>query len=148
MQKARRHTGADRSPFHRAPTACRRYGFRYYFTPFTRVLFTFPSRYWFTIGRLRVFSLGRWSSQFRTGFHVSRPTQERRPLEHTGYAYGTFTLSGRTFQTVLLCCAFKWRICRSSHLRPTTPMPQNRQAWHDIGLGCSLFARRYWGNLG
>src|SRR5690606_41405268 len=25
------------------------------------VLFAFPSRYWFTIGRLRVFSLGGWS---------------------------------------------------------------------------------------
>ena len=28
----------------------------------TGVLFTFPSRYWFTIGRWRVFSLTRWSS--------------------------------------------------------------------------------------
>ena len=29
-----------------------------YFTPLTGVLFTFPSRYWFTIGRRVVFSLG------------------------------------------------------------------------------------------
>jgi hypothetical protein len=40
------------------------------------VLFTFPSRYWFTIGRRHVFSLGRWSSRFPAGFHVSRGTQE------------------------------------------------------------------------
>src|SRR5919106_3480853 len=52
------------------------YGFRYYFTPLTGVLFTFPSRYWFTIGRRHVFSLGRWSSRFPAGFHVSRGTQE------------------------------------------------------------------------
>jgi hypothetical protein len=39
------------------------------------VLFTFPSRYWFTIGRQGVFSLGRWSSRIPTGFHVSRGTQ-------------------------------------------------------------------------
>src|SRR5690606_25387447 len=26
-------------------------GFRHYFTPLTGVLFTFPSRYWFAIGR-------------------------------------------------------------------------------------------------
>ena len=38
------------------------------------VLFTFPSRYWFTIGRQVVFSLRRWSSLIPTGFHVSRST--------------------------------------------------------------------------
>ena len=47
------------------------------------VLFTFPSRYWCTIGHRRVFSLGRWSSQLRTGFHVPGPTRDgfgRTPL--------------------------------------------------------------------
>src|ERR1044072_2106248 len=38
------------------------------------VLFAFPSRYLFTIGRLRVFSLGGWSPHIQTGFHVPRPT--------------------------------------------------------------------------
>ena len=38
------------------------------------VLFTFPSRYWFTIGRQEVFSLRRWSSLIPTGFLVSRST--------------------------------------------------------------------------
>src|SRR5579864_4368111 len=38
------------------------------------VLFAFPSRYWFTIGRYRVFSLGGWSPHVQTGLHVSRPT--------------------------------------------------------------------------
>ena len=38
------------------------------------VLFAFPSRYWFTIGRSRVFSLGGWSPHLQTEFHVSRPT--------------------------------------------------------------------------
>ena len=38
------------------------------------VLFAFPSRYWFTIGRSRVFSLGGWSPRLRTGFLVSRLT--------------------------------------------------------------------------
>ena len=40
------------------------------------VLFTFPSRYWFTIGHGRVFSLRRWSSWIPTGFLVSRSTWE------------------------------------------------------------------------
>ena len=41
------------------------------------VLFTFPSRYSFTIGYWKIFSLGRWSSQLQTGFLVPRPTQEQ-----------------------------------------------------------------------
>ena len=40
------------------------------------VLFTFPSRYWFAIGHRRVLSLGGWSPQLRTGFHVSGTTWE------------------------------------------------------------------------
>ena len=39
------------------------------------VLFTFPSRYWFAIGHRRVFSLGGWSPQIHTGFHVSGITR-------------------------------------------------------------------------
>ncbi len=39
------------------------------------VLFAFPSRYWFTIGQKRVFSLGGWSPHVQTGFLVSRPTR-------------------------------------------------------------------------
>src|SRR6187549_467296 len=40
------------------------------------VLFTFPSRYWFTIGRQGVLSLRGWALQIRTGFHVPRATRE------------------------------------------------------------------------
>jgi len=48
--------------------------FQSLFTPLAGVLFTFPSQYWFTIGRLVVFSLGRWSSQLLTGFLGPRDT--------------------------------------------------------------------------
>ena len=70
MQKARRHplkAGSDR---------LKADGFRVYFTPLFEVLFTFPSRYWFTIGLSGVFSLAGWAPPIRTGFLVSRPTQE------------------------------------------------------------------------
>ena len=40
------------------------------------MLFTFPSRYWFTIGLIRVFSLAGWSRQIHAGFLVSRATQD------------------------------------------------------------------------
>ena len=39
------------------------------------MLFTFPSRYLFTIGLSVVFSLAGWSRRIQTGFLVSRPTQ-------------------------------------------------------------------------
>ena len=49
--------------------------FQVSFTPLVGVLFTFPSRYLFAIGRQRVLRLGGWSPHVRTGFHVSRPTR-------------------------------------------------------------------------
>ena len=51
------------------------HGFRFYFTPLAGVLFAFPSRYWFTIGQLGVFSLGGWSPHVQSRFLVSRPTR-------------------------------------------------------------------------
>jgi hypothetical protein len=50
--------------------------FQVLLTPLAGVLFTFPSRYLFTIGRLLVFSLAKWSSRIPTGFLVPRGTQE------------------------------------------------------------------------
>src|SRR4051812_35387557 len=61
------------------------------------VLFTFPSRYWFTIGRQGVLSLRGWSPQIRTGFHVPRttrdPHREVRRLSPTGLLPSVATLS-------------------------------------------------------
>ena len=80
-----------------APTACRHPVSGLFHSPFG-VLFTFPSRYLFTIGHQGVFRLGGWSPHLRTGFHVPRPTRGSMQL----YAYGAVTRYGRTFQTVLL----------------------------------------------
>ena len=49
--------------------------FQVLFTPLNGVLFAFPSRYWFTIGQKRVFSLTGWSPWIQAGFHVPRLTQ-------------------------------------------------------------------------
>ena len=84
--------------------------FRFYFTPLTGVLFAFPSRYWFTIGRQRVFSLGGWSPHVQTGFHVSRPTHFHALSPFT---YEAITRYGRTFQTVLLGLTHFWATPRS-----------------------------------
>ena len=52
-------------------------GFHVLFHSPTGVLFTFPSRYYFAIGHLGVFSLTRWSSLIHTGFHVSHATRDK-----------------------------------------------------------------------
>ena len=66
------------------------------------VLFTFPSRYSSTIGHRRVLSLGGWSPQLRTGFHVSGPTRELDRAGAAGSAYGALALFGRPFHAVPL----------------------------------------------
>ena len=70
MQKARRH------PVGLRPLVGAR--FQVLFTPLLGVLFTFPSRYWFTIGLSGVFSLSGWCRQIQTGFLRSRLTQDTR----------------------------------------------------------------------
>jgi hypothetical protein len=60
---------------HRARTACMHTASGTFHSA-SAVLFTFPSRYWFTIGRTLIFSLGEWSPQVPTGFHVPDGTQE------------------------------------------------------------------------
>jgi hypothetical protein len=67
--------------------------FQVSFTPLTGVLFTFPSRYLFTIGHRGIFSLGRWSCRIPTGFHVPCGTRDTNSKD-LDFAYGSFTLSG------------------------------------------------------
>ena len=64
------------------------------------------------------------------------------------FAYGAVTLYRRSFQIVRLGDRFVTPRCHCSDTMsgPTTPPIQRLQAWHTDGLGCSLFARRYWGN--
>ena len=58
------------------------------------VLFTFPSRYFFTIGHMRVFSLTGWSRQIQTGFHVPRPTWEYNSTRYQIFGYRAITFYG------------------------------------------------------
>ena len=95
--------------------------FQSLFTPLAGVLFTFPSRYLFTIGRQVVFSLGRWSSQVPTGFLGSRSTQV--PHErHSRFAYRAITFYGGPFQALRLrlCLVTLWssRHCSGMALQP------------------------------
>jgi hypothetical protein len=103
------------------------------------VLFAFPSRYWFTIGQNRVFSLAGWSPRIQTGFHVPRLTQE--PAS-----------SPDRFR--LRACHALWIpfpedstngwIGNSTVAGPTTPTEPEGS----LGLGSSDFARHYFRNRG
>src|SRR5581483_2573967 len=119
-------------------------GFRFYFTPLTGVLFTFPSQYLCTIGRRHVFSLGKWSSRLPPTLHVGRGTWVRNQRITRNFNYRTITFYGLPFQAV--------RLSRKRLIRPPSPgyphcAPQPRLDLRPIGLGYSPFARRYLGNL-
>ena len=99
------------------------HGFRFFFTPLAGVLFAFPSRYWVTIGRSRVFSLGGWSPRLRTGFHVSRSTSRFLStvptLSPTGLSPTIAGLS-RTFR-------LKFVLSKAGLLRVRSPLlPESR----------------------
>ena len=84
------------------------------------MLFTFPLRYWFTIGVYGVFSLTGWCRQIQAGFLRSRLTQDTyRPQQFvpTGLSPAMASLS-RNFSLMLL-----------SKQSPTTPTQHARLVW-------------------
>ena len=105
--------------------------FQKLFTPLAGVLFTFPSRYWFTIGHQVVFSLGQWSAQIPTGFLVSRCTQVPSTV-HLDFAYGAITLFGRPSQAARLSARCPSLVLPNQLDGPTTRYLQRRQACIDI----------------
>ena len=88
------------------------------------VLFTFPSRYYYAIGYVRVFSLTTWSWQIQTEFHVFRPTWEIDSMSYMTFRYGTITLYGLNFpEQILLIIYFLTHRenCNFLQLTPATP---------------------------
>ena len=81
----------------------------------------------------RVFCLGGWSPLLPTRFLVSRGTLDPDP-QNLSFAYRAVTCCGLPFQVVRLNPF--WLV---SVLNPSQASLS--------GLGCPLFARRYWGNL-
>src|SRR6266508_5026576 len=114
------------------------------------VLFTFPSRYWFTIGRQGVLSLGGWAPRIHTGFHGSRVTREHRREVRRLSPTGLLPSVAGPFHGPRLDADFvtPWRVLRPSW---RVPLPRHGNAAglsRRTGLGSSPFARRYWGSRG
>ena len=73
------------------------HGFRISFTPLDGVLFTFPSRYSFTIGHLGYLALEGGPPCFQRDFACPAVLTGPNPSQ-CPFPYGTLTLSGRPFQ--------------------------------------------------
>ena len=101
------------------------------------------------IGSLIVFSLGRWSSLFQTGFLVSRLTQVKYFVELllllTGLSPPLAGLPSSVLLTIVFITTKGILYC----LTTLTYYPLNAtvKALHIKGLGSSNFARRYFRNL-
>jgi hypothetical protein len=111
------------------------------------VLFTFPSRYLFTIGRHEYFALEGGPPSFPRNFTCSAVL---RCLSTLHYAVSPTGLSPTLAD---LPRSFDY----SELLRESTDMLSNRSynpqsttlsGFHGPGLGCSPFAHHYLGNLG
>jgi hypothetical protein len=126
LQKARDHATPNGATRSRRLSA---HGFRICFTPRCGVLFTFPSRYWCTIGRMRYAALEGGPPCFRRDVACPAVLPDSTTGQ-AGFAYGTLTRCGRPFQqrsaTGLVCHLF---VALPHHpvVRPT-PTAQRRQA--------------------
>ena len=80
---------------------------------------------------------------------MSRPTQVYANEENISFVYGTLTLYGRAFQprSARQIFSFRFDFHKLPTHKPTTPRTQRFMSLHAHGLGCSLFARHYWGNV-
>ena len=113
----------------------RAHGFRYFFTPLSGVLFTFPSRYLSTIGLPGVLSLGGWCRRIRTGLLRPRPTQE------PASGWSSFRVRGCHPLRRAFPGGFRYKLFFRS-----SPALQPRARLDARGLGSSPFARRYSGS--
>ena len=99
------------------------------------MLFTFPSRYWFTIGRRKIFSLRRWSSRIPAEFPVFRGTWEHRQETHRFRLRGCHPLwpdfPDRSTSDGFCNSLEKWRLLQAG---PSTPTAQRSPA-----LTCNWF---------
>ena len=96
-----------------------------------------------------VFSLGSWSTQLPTQYHVLGRTHGPVSPRRCTHPYGTLTPSGPPFQRGSEQCS---RIPGEGSATPSSQVVQPRygiasRLYRHIGLGSSPFARRYLGNL-
>ncbi len=111
--------------------------FQNYFTALTGLLFTFPSRYWFTIDLLRYLALPVSPGGFIQAIHVSDYSRSTTRKWNSFRIRGHYPLGPRfPARSPMISIAH----FPSIH---GTPSPYNPMNLADHGLGFSRFARRY-----
>jgi hypothetical protein len=117
------------------------------FHPPSGVLFTFPSRYLFTIGRHEYFALEGGPPSFPRNFTCSAVLRCRATrhssVSTTGLSPALADLP-RSFVYSELLCDTTDMVSTRSYNPPSTTLSD----FHGSGLGSSPFAHHYLGNLG
>ena len=120
------------------------HGFRVYFTPLGGVLFTFPSRYWFALGRLRYLALDGGPPSFPPDSACPVVLTQRAHAPLDSVAYGTLTLFGGPFQRPSAGVeSVREDPAESSDAPVQPPRGIGGSLYRRAGLGSSPFARRY-----
>ena len=131
-----------------APIACRHTGSGLFHSP-PGVLFTFPSRYCFTIGHLSYLALDHGRPCFNRNSTCSGllrlHTQTVTMLSPTGLSPSKVGFPNTVQLTLSFVTAR--RLCRILPYVPTTPICATPAGLHAFGLGCSPFAHHYSGYL-
>ena len=122
LQEARRQTWLRRAIVLRLLVSIR---FQVLLTPLAGVLFTFPSRYSFTIGRYRYLALGGGPPSFPQGFSCPVVLRSSAQRASRRFVYRAITVYGRSFQIVQLQQRFVTLrgVCGPLRQIPATPDP-------------------------
>ncbi len=129
MQKARCRSLPSEDG-HRAPTALRTYGFKFYFTPIPGFFSTFLH----STSSLSVvdeyLALAHGRAQIHMKFHVHHITWESGPFWLIPFTYRAITFYGWSFQIIRLEISFvtKRPSCKKIRPNPATPRAQRLQA--------------------
>ena len=121
----------------------------FYFTPLRGFFSPFPHGTSTLSVTLEYLALEDGPPSFRQGFSCPALLRNSRQSPND-LTYGTITVFGAAFQPA----SDIDRISYSAHDIeivadcPTTPLYATPQCLHVYGLGCSRFARHYYGNLG
>jgi hypothetical protein len=122
LQKARRHPrGAHPKAGRLRLRPARSAGFQVSFTPLAGVLFTVPSRYWFTIGRWRYLALGRGRPRFPPDVACRAVLTQRSTVVPRDPPYGALTPSGGPFQWPSGATGAVREAAAATSLRPFNP---------------------------
>jgi hypothetical protein len=127
MQKARSHPPQHPKTLPRLPPLVgTRFQVLFHSPP--GVLFTFPSRYSFTIGDGRVFSLGGWSPQIQSGL-LGAPNLLRYPCHTCGKASSTGLSPTPADRSRSLRFTPRTSCGTMPHTGPTTPDLRRGLVW-------------------